>query len=524
MNQKLLSKLAAAFLVILLSPAPAFSLDSWTPDKSPTWSSSFETDWNNGKDQVVITEDNLMSTSTVFWRDSKGQMSVCNDPTVKLNCGKAGGGFLSGQVLLPMCGETIESCINKVWINSQASSKSEAVFIKTVPGVRVKGYPEVGLPSGDGSHVFASEFSHTGGNQYSVQASLGFSAEGSGKLYPDRLIVGVLPILEKSDNRAQDADVEICETPDGKGMSPCVQGAPTGCAYATQGICAREQVFSADTRIAVQLKLTNKLTGWFRGRLKDPLIDVQKINADYNLVTVEASPVEIARFFTAADTSAGAPNILGKPNENSHGGPYTLFDASTTRALQIVNGYREWAKDTAAGTSSVWTFTSVQAGQASPGDSGTYRCLNDSSRLLGIVTTNAMAYEGGAPRYSGGFLNYNLAGMHYLPGGVEEVIGTYDLVMRSDVARCLYGFSKAPVSATISVVGGGSNNVATTVVSEKNGWLKLAAYGFTFSEKTIKVKLTQKKSTIYCVNTKNEKTIKKVTGFSPSCPTGYRKK
>jgi hypothetical protein len=31
------------------------------------------------------------------------------------------------------------------------------------------------------------------------------------------------------------------------------------------------------------------------------------------------------------------------------------------------------------------------------------------------------------------------------------------------------------------------------VVGEKNGWLRLAAYGFTFSQKTIKVKITQKK-------------------------------
>jgi hypothetical protein len=39
----------------------------------------------------------------------------------------------------------------------------------------------------------------------------------------------------------------------------------------------------------------------------------------------------------------------------------------------------------------------------------------------------------------------------------------------------------------------GAKTTATTVVSEKNGWLKLAAYGFTFSKKTIKVKITKKK-------------------------------
>jgi hypothetical protein len=67
-------------------------------------------------------------------------------------------------------------------------------------------------------------------------------------------------------------------------------------------------------------------------------------------------------------------------------------------------------------------------------------------------------------------------------------------VMRSDVARCLYGFSKAPLNAKVSVVNNkGERFTATTVVGEKNGWLRLAAYGFTFSQKTIKVKITQKK-------------------------------
>jgi hypothetical protein len=79
-----------------------------------------------------------------------------------------------------------------------------------------------------------------------------------------------------------------------------------------------------------------------------------------------------------------------------------------------------------------------------------------------------------------------------MPDGKTPIQGSYDLVIRSETARCLYRFSNAPLSATISVTGGAERNVATTVVSEKNGWLKLAAYGFTFSDKTIKVKITKK--------------------------------
>jgi hypothetical protein len=154
-------------------------------------------------------------------------------------------------------------------------------------------------------------------------------------------------------------------------------------------------------------------------------------------------------------------------------------------------------------------------------------CLKDNSRLVGLVTTNAMAYSGSAPEWVNNSLSYKVAGLHFMPDGKTPVEGTYDLAIRSDVARCLYGFSKAPISATINVTGaGGETKTATTVVNEKDGWLKLAAYGFTFSSPTISVKLTQanapaKKTTITCVK---GKLTKKVTAVGPKCPTGYKKK
>jgi hypothetical protein len=134
-----------------------------------------------------------------------------------------------------------------------------------------------------------------------------------------------------------------------------------------------------------------------------------------------------------------------------------------------------------------------------------------------------MAYQGGVPTFRNGFLNYEVAGMHYLPDG-EKALGTYDLTMRSDVARCIYGFSRAPISATVTVTGSGDSSVATTIVGERNGWLKLAAYGFTFSQKNIQVRLTQKRTTITCVSNRSPVKVRKVTAVFPKCPTGFRQR
>jgi hypothetical protein len=126
--------------------------------------------------------------------------------------------------------------------------------------------------------------------------------------------------------------------------------------------------------------------------------------------------------------------------------------------------------------------------------------------------------------------------------------------MRSDVARCLYKFTNAPIQASISIAYETSERqIATKVVNERDGWLYLGAYNFTFSSPTIQVKLFQdppkpsptptssqtptevvavpasptpkaaaaKKTTISCIK---GKLTKKVSAVNPKCPAGYKKK
>jgi hypothetical protein len=203
------------------------------------------------------------------------------------------------------------------------------------------------------------------------------------------------------------------------------------------------------------------------------------------------------------------------------GGPYTIAGSNSEDGFAFVNRYRNRAKDIANGVSTLWSVSTIPA----PNSSGRGACLADTSRVLGIVTTNATVYYGRAPEFRNGFLNYEVAGMHYLPGGEELSEGSYDLVMRSDLARCLYGFSNAPLSASVSVVNNkGKKSFATTVVNEKAGWLKMAAYGFTFSKKTIRVKVTRAvPERITCVSVQDSKKVKRVRAVNPQCPEGFRK-
>ena len=151
-------------------------------------------------------------------------------------------------------------------------------------------------------------------------------------------------------------------------------------------------------------------------------------------------------------------------------------------------------------------------------------------------------------------MNYKVASPHFDKNN-QENIGTYNLSIRSDVARCLYGYSNAPISATISVVSTtGEEQIAVTSVSEKDNWLRLSASGFKFSSPVLKVKITQDSQLTTSNSNKNSlmpaspkpitnsakalprtnvvqkqitckkgKSLKKVTGSQPDCPRGYVK-
>jgi hypothetical protein len=130
-------------------------------------------------------------------------------------------------------------------------------------------------------------------------------------------------------------------------------------------------------------------------------------------------------------------------------------------------------------------------------------------------------------------LDYKVASPHFKSDGIQTNTGSYDLVLNSEVARCIYGFTKAPVSANISIENSsGENKIATTSVTEKDGFLRLAAYGFGFSSPKIKIKLTQDKAVESTGTSKTTAAIKKITcksgsktrsvsGAAPKCPTGW---
>jgi hypothetical protein len=287
------------------------------------------------------------------------------------------------------------------------------------------------------------------------------------------------------------------------------------------------------------LNLGNKMAGWFHGRIYDPVIEIKESGLG-QVVSIEAEPVVVPTIFEQISTSAISAELrsyLSGAREFSVGGGFFMPGNSGIDSMEMASYWIPLVKDKATTSRTYWTIQTLIGEQ----DANVRGCSSEDGKLAGIVTTNSLTYAAGPPVYnkSEGSLDYKVLSPHFTATG-EEAIGSYDLVLRSDVARCIYGFSRAPIQATISIINPeGDNKVATTLVREKNGWLTLSAKGFTYSSPTIRILLSQeaeptpevtaqpttpnvakKTQSITCLKGKVKKVVK---GANPTCPKGFKK-
>lgn len=461
--------------------------------------------------------------------------------------------YAFSYVNLPYCEkDQYEFCVEKVFIYKKGEVSRQANYVRAADEFIVPAAPEVNLPYGGGNLIFQAPGVTNGGNAdtYAVRANVFYSYIPEKNRFLPVTFSAVVEPYSVDKNVLQSLPSILSGNSTGRFRRwPDREWWYQGSFLANDGskYLKVSEDFTEGTRVGISVRIPSELGGWFSGRLSDPQIKVESINARTNLLSIDASSVEVPRLSAEVPfemwDDVHPKNVLPKVKV---GTPSIGIQAFATWAqinngviqeprnvsVEWVNNLRNLVQDRAQGRTNVWTLNSSQT-------FFTNSSCFPLDRFTGLVTTNAVAYSANPPIFKDGYLNYQVSGLHYLPDG-SETLGTYDLVLSSSVARCLYGFSDAPVSATISIVGddGQNRKISTTQVSESGGWLKMAAYGFTFSSPTIRVKINgtpilkplekskstevsqTKKVTISCTR---GKLVKKVTGTSPKCPTGYKK-
>lgn len=490
------TQIAIVALLVTTSQSEAFG-DTWAPTYKNVLPGTMMASLGGGLDNITVSR----RTGRIPNPDGSSEFFVCPDgvsPSGPCSAAKGGALFFSNYVL-PNCESATQTdCLENFSYGTTASELKGATFVKSLAGQK---YPSVesygGLPAASTASIWdAPGLPNSAGNtKYAVavtQAAI-FDKEKA-KYSSFQLSAAIYPISERTGPEyktpyLEDRKINGHTTVFGWQFTP-------GCVATEDNYCAVIENFAPDSRFSITIRASNALTGWFKGRIERPNVSIEKFSATNNRITMTAEPVQVPRLgatVTAENTTDKGKALLKRGNLS---GDPQMFKGQTLRniapddssALEWVSEFRKAAKDTAIATTGHWSFSTLGLAK------NTNKCFTNTAQVIGVVTTNATALASGTPEFSKGTLDYKVAGLHYAPDGTSLNLGMYDLILRSDVARCLYGFTKAPISAKIAVINdSGEKKVATTLVSEKNGWIKMAAYGFTFSSPTIRVQITQKK-------------------------------
>ena len=414
---------------------------------------------------------------------------------------------------------------------------------------------------------------HPGGNRYLLSVSLtGATPEGEhrvgqdyGKFTPNNIQISVEAVDYVPATKPGEYQKGRWTYDEKTQTTPMQKNPFSTCAVEEDTFCMNKRAFPSDIKFQVVLRLRSSTNGWLFGRVQKPDVSITAIPGGEKW-DLTAAPVRVPQIWEFVPLSQMPSTFTQWKSENWESVPSSpLTDASTNPPsfVRIPNALGAGGIDTSIKWLNYWMPITGDKATASPGvwsirnlapsemntasscyDSGNSRYKE--KRVTGMVTSNAMITTPGPPAFDQKeqALIYQVAGPHFERDGKTLFRGTYDLIMRKDVAQCLYNFSNAPIKATISVISAsGEEVVSTEQIAERNDatgeWITLGKYGFTFSSPKLKVKLTQdktvlttpavkpapapqvkaNKNSIVCVKGKLKKIV---TGTKPKCPTGYR--
>ncbi len=496
-----------------------------------------------------------------------GFCTSLNDPAC------VGASILQYKAQIGLCTDALTNdCISEISIKKQDGSNLDFTT-SSFPAARAgdfRGDPSMGLPSGGPTPLITVPgLPHAGGNKYLIVVSaIGYKLPDSPKFSPANITASIyavniepkfnsLPGIQTSLNWYDKLDLNL-----GAWTNPS-----TACPIYTTTECAQPYAMPLNVQFGFKLKLSNPVKGWLHGRVDGISSEISLDSLGNQTISIQGYPIivpsayawmkksevtkSMADFYERIRQPVGGAGF-GCTNDPTGGAATNGCDAkywvSVLRFLRAdqesMDEFLAWMpslQDKASKAPTIWRWETM-------GSDGTSdACYRNTSNLSGFVSTNATQYLSGPPIFnkSEGSLDYKVAAPHYLPDG-KEFLGSYNLIINAQVARCLYSFTDAPIQATVSVTSAdGQSRVATTSLTEKGGWLRLSANGFTFSNPVVKVKLSQEKPVVVAtptpestptpvvkpvmqkktsINCVKGKISKKVTAVNPKCPTGYKKK
>ena len=299
----------------------------------------------------------------------------------------------SGTFLLPTCTAEIHDwCVEGLAL-SQSGLRVEAQYIRAVESEFLPADPSVDMPPGASTTLWnVPGFKNSSGETtYATYVMISGFKEKNKKFSINNFRAMVIPFELRTGNEYERAFTEMRTLPNGESVVS-TSGFNTDCVWTETAKCGAIVDFSPGVRAELSLRLGNNVTGWLMGRLDQPEISVTPISTSQNRLVIKAAPATIPKFYASVPKSAANETVTAWFKKTAMPGT----DASVFSVLadgypiDALTAFAPVVNDMAVATISTWSVNSIDSGTGS-------RCLNDSTRLLGLVTTNALIYQGNAP-------------------------------------------------------------------------------------------------------------------------------
>lgn len=554
-------------LQTLISPTPASEMvhleraDAADPYRSPGKGVVVNPWFINGTNNALITVTPFPNFSLI--------------PSFLRTSGEKIGAF--SATLEPCFSSTQVDCISEFSVNEDGETLRARPFAE-IPNIKVlhsvfrvgfyssatekfssfPGDSDLGYPSGGRSWLWKFD-----GDEKLYVAAINFSGsfstpnEKNPWLYYPKVQVQIVPV---------DIEKPICTDPTSGGCTwSNYEYGKDGAIFSNEEISIKRSLFSKDGPFSLKFHTTIPWNTWMVGTVTDLKLDFKQSGKTFEYsVSGRPSRISSARKsveLTEANykelldlsegSSAGAEDCPKSPScspfINIGGSNYATAD--TFKRLERVE---EFTDKKSTHSVKAWLLTSsLGLGGNDARYTSVMKCV-DSSKLkypAGASSSNATVFEQSPPLWDSQdrTFTYQVGAFHFKSDGTKEV-GDYSFLISKKIADCLWGGEISPSSIRVEIVNG---DITSSVISSANqdntSWVRFRASGFHFSSPKFVMRQVNGESnksqsrqeelgessnqviekvqpttvTIRCVKGKRVKTV---TGISPKCPKGFKKK
>jgi hypothetical protein len=448
-----------------------------------------------------------------------------------------------GAILQPCLSATSLNCIAGFGLIGNGDAKIAATFERNFPSEAVNKYPadaSAGLPEGGPGALWT--FPASAGlpvSRHFLRATVVGSIKDNKAVF-EGFAASLTPVslttmecdqdinyLRIGKNECTSGDFQT--TRDEPGFSGFIEGSGWSlgldCEMAGNANhveetaeCALRKPASLETKYYLDVRLAQSPQGWMHGRLTDADVAITPIAGVTGAVSLSIIGKSVRVPVVFKEVSFGSlPSSLQEKYRSNGSWPGGLGGASSwgdedtnsnepngrnrlsqpppygASGIEELEAWMDFLNDTSTADRVTWSLRTLRTWERNRANS----CIADTSRVTGLVLTNATQYLAGAPDFNKETqsLDYKVGAPHRMSNG-EVFKGSYQMIVRSDVAKCIYGFSSTAVKATVKIVESeaGQASTAVTSFSERDGWLRLAASGYTHSAPTIRTIFTENKA------------------------------